>query len=193
MAMIPRLRPYFQFDDAMAMLHTGPDSIAKFENAFARHVNVRYGLLLPNGRSAISLFLNSSGIKNKKVVLPAYNCRVVVSAVAASGNIHWFVDSASGQFNMDLDQAIEEVDKDTVAMIVTAMYGYPVDSALLHKIKQRHPEITIIGDGALALFTWDNSRNFCGNYDLSFFSFGLGKQMSIVEGGILVTDHKDLY
>ncbi len=192
--MIPRLRPFFDADDLKAAILADSSAVERFEREFPAKVNMRYGLMLPHGRSALSIFLRAFDIRGKKIVLPAYNCRVVASAVVESGNIPVFVDTEEGGgFNMDLSGAAGAVDGDTAAAVVTAMYGFPVNRRALTAFKREHPGIMVIGDSALALFTREKDRCFCEDFDFSFFSFGLGKQLSTVEGGMLVTNCRELY
>jgi len=101
----------------MAAFRIASPAIETFEQIFARQVDMKHALLLPFGRSAIYFFLGASGTRGAKVILPAYNCRVVASTVVASGNIPFFVDCGKGGFNMDIEDAVRNVDRETKLLL----------------------------------------------------------------------------
>ena len=168
-------------------------AIRLFEDRFAEFVGMKHGLFLPFGRSALSVYFRAFKIANRKVIIAAYNCRVVGSTIASSGNTPLFIDCAENSFNMDLEKAVDAIDDNTAALVFTAMYGYPFDCSSLQMLRRCCPDVVFIGDAALALFTKKEEQHFCKSFDFSFFAFGIGKQMSTVEGGMLVTDSDDIY
>jgi len=191
--MIPRLRPFIRIDNFKAMLFVSPSAIEEFEYKFAKKFNMKYALLLPLGRCALFFLFRALHLKGKKIILPAYNCRVVASAVIASRNIPHFIDCEENSFNIDLQQALFETDSDTAAMVVTSMYGYPVNPDALNNLKREKPHLILIGDNALSLFTLSDGCYISEYFDLSFFSFGLGKQMTTIDGGMALTNRQDIY
>lgn len=191
--MIPRLRPYFGLDDLSAATLGSSDSLTHVEGAFAKVLGFKHSLLLSLGRTAIYLYLNHIGAKGKKVLVTAYNCRVVYSTVLFAGAIPKYVDVGRSGFNADIEDISAAIDSDTVAVILTSMYGYPYRKEDIALLRSRHPGVKLIGDCALAIFSRQDGYYFADEMDLNFYAFGIGKQVSIVEGGLLTTNDGNLF
>jgi dTDP-4-amino-4,6-dideoxygalactose transaminase len=104
-----------------------------------------------------------------------------------------YVDSEEDGYNIDLSQVKSYITNKTAALVITAMYGYPINTSLLNNIRQSYPDLVIIGDNCLSLFTSIPDPDYANQFDFSFYSFGLGKQMSTIEGGMLLTNRDDLF
>ncbi|MBF0510215.1 MAG: DegT/DnrJ/EryC1/StrS family aminotransferase, partial [Deltaproteobacteria bacterium] len=80
----------------------------------------------------------------------------------------------------------------TKAVIVAAMYGTPIDLDFYRTMKNRG--IRLIGDYALGLLTFlTKQKDALDVFDLAFFSFGLGKEVSFLGGGALITNNEEIY
>lgn len=192
--MIPRLRPFFGMDDLAAALRASEDALPQLEAALAATLGFKHALLLSLGRTAIHLYLNDLGAKDREVVVAVYNCRVVPSTVVYSGAVPVYVDAALEGYNVESADVIAATTQNTAAIILTAMYGYPFSQQDVVAIRSAHPHVRLIGDCALALFSRPaDGYYFADEMDLCLYAFGIGKQLSIVEGGVLTTNDAALY
>lgn len=174
----------------MAVLRPGSGRSA-FEDAVASRVGARYGLAFSYGRSAIVAVLKALGLNDTEVILPAYTCSVMAEAVVASGNRPVFVDIDLADFNMNLDAIKSGLTSKTRAIIATHMYGYPIDVSAIRRLVG-DDRVLIIEDAALALKPASSNGSGTSG-DITLFSFGRGKQLYSITGGILTTGSFSIY
>jgi perosamine synthetase len=183
--MIPFYRPYFDHSELLAALRPGGGR-AKFESAVAGRLGVRYGIAFAYGRSGIVAALKALEIEQAEVILPAYTCEVMAQAVVASGNRPVFVDIDLADYNMDLGKIKNALSARTRAIIATYMFGYPTDVDAIRSIADDE-RIIIIEDRAQGMLS-----SFAGTAelrgDIGLCSFGPNKQLSTVQGGMIVTN-----
>ena len=185
--MISKNRPFYGKDELLSLFKKG--GVTDFEHAFADLIGRKYAVSFPYGRSALYTILKALGIVNKEIIIPAYTCIVVPNAIVYSGNRPVFADISLEDFNMRPQDAESAITENTAAVVTTHMYGYPAETASYKKSRE---EILVIEDCALSLRTCMEGR--AGEKaDISFFSSGINKEISTVEGGMVVTDRPDLY
>lgn len=189
--MIPRLRPALDFIDLKAALPGGGDETSAFERAFARAVGARFAVAYPYGRSALYALLKISGRPGDRVVLPAFTCVVVANAVVKAGFEPVFVDCATNDFNMDLDQAAEAVEAGARFVIATNQFGHPLNMDKL--IAGCAEKAIIIQDACLALGSTHHDLPVGSFGRAAFYSFNIGKQLCTLQGGAATTDDEQLY
>jgi len=78
-----------------------------------------------------------------------------------------------------------------LAVVPTHLFGIPADVARLREMI-RDPGVTIVEDAAQAMGESRQGRKVGALGDVSFFSLGRGKALSVVEGGVILTDRDDL-
>jgi len=131
------------------------------------------------------------GWKNKKILAPAYTCAVIPQAIVASGNTPVFADSAPDHFNVSphtLNAAMHE----TINMVIpTPIFGYPIDRTGYSKvIKDKAPESFILFDAAHGFLVEDDRGVQFSDADAVLFGLGPGKQISTLNGGMLLLRDK---
>lgn len=131
----------------------------------------------------------------KEVIVPAYTCPSVVSAVLKAGLTPVLCDNNVDDFGFLCEELEEKLNKKTLAVIVVHLYGMPVK---LDKIQAlcRSNDTWLVEDAAQAF-----GGSFPGNPDVKlglagdagFFSFGRGKPISILHGGLLTVKSRDIH
>ena len=102
------------------------------------------------------------------------------------------VDCSLSTWNMDPEKVLKKISKKTSAIIITHIYGLPVDLQEIMNIAKKK-KIKIIEDAAEVIGLKYKNR-ICGSFgDLSTFSFYANKHITTGEGGMIVTNKKDLY
>jgi perosamine synthetase len=187
---ISSYRPYFDWSEILAVLRPGFGR-AEFESAVASYVGARYALAFSYGRSAVVALFRALGLNDAEVIMPAYTCSVMAEAVVASGNKPVFVDINLADYNMDLSAITPVLTSKTRAIIATHMYGYPTDVSAIRSLVDG-ARVLLIEDAALALKpASSNGGGISG--DITLFSFGRGKQLYSITGGVLATDSPSIY
>lgn len=187
---IPFYRPYFDHSEFLAALRPG-EGRREFESVLAARVGAKYGVAFAYGRSGIIASLRALGISQAEVIMPAYTCLVVAQAVVASSNRPVFVDIDLADYNMDVSAVKAALTPQTRAIIATHLYGYPTDVDAI-RAAAGDDRIIVIEDCAQGLLTpFPGTTGLRG--DIGLFSFGPNKQLSTIQGGVIVTNSSDLY
>jgi len=156
-------------------------------------LGVRHAFPLSSGRAALAVLLAAlrRDPSRREVVIPAYTCFSVPSAVARAGLIVRLCDVDPKTLDLDLN-ALVRLDLSRVLCIVpSGLYGLPGDLTAMEAIARR-AGISLIDDAAQCLGATQDGRR-CGTFgDAGFYSFGRGKGITTMGGGILVTQRDDL-
>jgi perosamine synthetase len=170
-----------------------PDDPEILERAFAAHFGFPYGVLFPYARIALYMLITAFGWRQQKILCPAYTCAVVPLAVTVSGNTVQFVDCASDHFLPGVAQWADRLTPDTKLMIVTPLYGYPVDKNSEVLARTIAPNIFVLYDEAQSLGAADSSGFQARDADGALLSLGPGKMLSALSGGLLLLRDETLY
>jgi dTDP-4-amino-4,6-dideoxygalactose transaminase len=159
------------------------------EQAICRELGLPDIEILGSGTAAIVIALTylRRQSRRSKVVIPAYTCPLVVSAVAAAGLKSVPCDTVAGGFGLDPDHLARLIDADTLAVLPTHYGGALTDVERVRAIATAiAPDVKIVEDAAQAFgATWQGrSVGLVG--DIGLFSFGAGKGFTLYAGGGLV-------
>ena len=190
---IPSFRPSYNLADFLAPIGAGTGCVESFETALCRYFDCRHALLFPYGRTAIHATLKALFPGGGEVVQPAYNCVVVAHATRLAGLTPVFVDTLPGSPNQDPEQMVGRIGRDSVAAIPTSIFGHTYDAlSLTRAIKKRNPGIRVFHDCCQAFdVSWENTRIALAG-DGAFLAFGIGKPMTSIYGGALLTNDDDI-
>lgn len=191
--MIPRIRPSYTLADLRAAVLAKPDTVAGFESDLARHFGVPHALVFPYGRSALSTCLRALDLPAGEIVQPAYNCVVVAHATIAAGHRPAFVDVEADSPNQDPNQMIDRITERTAAVVPTSMFGMSFDApALCAAIRRKNPRALILVDCCQCFTARWQGQLLAGQGDAALLAFGIGKPMTTLFGGALLTARDDL-
>jgi len=197
--LIPRLKPNYDITDWLAALNIFQrNSIDSYEKEYAAKFENKFGVMYQHGRTGIYALLKIWGLNDDEVICPAYTCVVVPNAIVLSGNVPVFVDSASGSFNMDLDLLEKSISDKTRAIIVTHLFGYPMDVIRIQEIvdnaelKYGH-KIYVIQDVAHSYGARWNGELVTRFGDAAIFGSNISKVINSIFGGMVLTQSVDTY
>jgi dTDP-4-amino-4,6-dideoxygalactose transaminase len=193
--MIPRYKPFFKPSDFINYFipsNASANEMDEIEREFAKRSNSKYALVLPYGRSAYYFLLKAFDIKEQEFILPAYTCHCLACPVTETNNIPVFIDSSPAGFNMNNIEIDYKISEKTRAIMFTEIWGEPVNIGPFRKYKSNG--IFLIGDYSLSLFGYfENNNKILETLDIAFFSFGPGKEISALGGGMLITDNQEIF
>ena len=168
------------------------EKVREFEERFASFQDARYGITTTNGTAALEIALICAGIgAGDEVIIPPYTFVATVSAVLKANAIPIFVDIDEDTFNIDPDKIEGAITKRTKAIIPVHIAGLPCDMDRIINIAKKH-NLKIIED---ACHSWGSKWKNKGTGalgDAGAFSFQMSKNITSGEGGIILTDNKDL-
>ena len=167
--------------------------VKKFENEFAKYNKRKYGIAVSNGTAALEIALKSLNLKPKdEVIIPTFSIISTALCVIKLGLKPILVDCDLQSWNMIPEQVIKKINKKTKAIIITHIYGFPVDMTKIIKIS-RARKIKIIEDSA-EMIDQKYKDKMCGSFgDLSTFGFYANKHITTGEGGMIVTNDKKIF
>lgn len=167
--------------------------IEKFQNKFAKYINVKYSLATSSCTGAIHLALAGIGLKaGDEVIVPEITWIASVSPVIYMGAKPVFVDVLPGTWCIDPDKIEDAVTLKTKAIIAVHVYGNVAEMDELRRIASKH-NLFLIEDAAEALGSEYKGLKAGGIGNLGVFSFHGTKTMTTGEGGMLVTDDSELF
>jgi len=189
----PRLRPQIGMKELWGALVPTSGNVQKFEDKFAKKFENEYGTMFSHGRVGIYALLKIWGIEGREVICPAYTCVVVPHAIVLSGNIPVFVDCTSGSWNMGYREVESSITKNTKAIIVTHLFGYPMDTKRIDEIVIRAEEkyghkIYVIQDVAHSFGCKSDNLLVTKFGDASIFGLNISKTITSVFGGMVITN-----
>lgn len=192
----PRLKPYFNIRETLALLNPFNKfgAIKRFEKAFAKLFENKYATMFAHGRTGMYALFKVWGLKDAEIICPAYTCVVVQHAIVLSGNKPVFVDSAKDSWNMDYDLLEKAITPQTRCVVVTHLFGYPMDVNRVDKIVKKSEEkfghkIYQLQDCAHSYGAkWENEM-VTKVGDAAIFGLNISKIMSAIFSGMITTNH----
>ena len=190
--MIPRVRPSYSLAELRAAAGAHHEALPAFERELAERFAVQHALCFPYGRSAIYSCLRALNLAGD-VVQPAYNCVVVAHATILAGCRPVFVDALPDSPNQDPLAMLEQVGPQTAAVIPTSIFGMTFDApALCDAIRRRNPRALIVMDACQCFDARWHGDALAAQGDAAVVAFGIGKPMTTLFGGALLTNRDDL-
>lgn len=166
--------------------------VTQFEENFSKYCGVRYGVATSNGTTALHLALAALGIgKGDEVIVPDITFAATINAVIYTGATPVIVDVEEDSWCIDPNAIERAITPNTKAVIPVHIYGQPCDMGRICNIAQKH-NLYIVEDCAEAHGAeWEDRK--VGSFGIiSCFSFFGNKVITTGEGGMCITDSKDL-
>ena len=167
--------------------------VKKFESEFANYNNRKFGIAVSSGTAALEIALKAFNLKTKdEVIIPTFSIISTALCVIKLGLKPILVDSDLSDWNMLVNQVLKKINKKTKAIIITHIYGFPVNMSRILRIAKKK-NIKIIEDSAEMIGQKYKNR-MCGSFgDASTFSFYANKHITTGEGGMILTNDKKFY
>jgi len=167
--------------------------VKKFEKQFSEFNSRKFGIAVSSGTAALEISLKALNFKKgSEVIIPTFSIISTALCVIKIGLKPVLVDVDLKNWNMIPSQIIEKITKKTKGIIITHIYGFPVDMDEVLKVAKRK-NIKIIEDAAEMIGQKYKNKN-CGSFgDISTFSFYANKHITTGEGGMILTNDKNIY
>lgn len=166
--------------------------LREFEKKFARFVGAKYAIGVSNATSALHLSLKSLKIGiGDEVIVPDMTFVATGNSVFLAGATPVLADIDEDDMNMSIESILENITKKTKAIIPVHFAGKACKIKEIKKIAKQY-DISVVEDCAHAIGT-KISKKHVGNFgDLGCFSFYPTKNITTIEGGMIVTNSKKL-
>jgi perosamine synthetase len=179
-------------------LSTGP-KVVEFEKRIREYAGTKYAVAVNSGTSALHLIIKGMGFGEGDVVITtpfsfvaSSNCILFERAVPL------FVDIDERTLNLDPDKVERKLeslsDEELVrvkALLVVDVFGQPADWDRFKEIGKKY-NLRLIEDSAEVLGSEFKGKKAGSLGEAGVFAFYPNKQITTGEGGVLVTDNKEL-
>lgn len=176
----------------MTSILKSQDTLDIFSQKIKAAFNVKHCLFVSSGRTALYLLLEClhelKGDPNKnQVIIPSYTCFSVPGSVEKAKLQVRVCDIDPATLSYDLDQ-LSNFDYSKVLAIVTGnLYGIPNQLPAIEKIAREH-NVYLIDDAAQSMGAKIGDQ-YSGTFgDVGIYSLDKGKNITSIQGGIVVTD-----
>jgi len=165
----------------------------EFEEKFAAYHDAKYGVAVTNGTAALEISLRAVGVRmGDEVIVPAYTFMATASAVLYAGGLPVFVDIEPETYTIDPKQVEAAVSDRTKAIIPVHIGGCPANMDEILRIAKKN-NLFVIEDACQAWGAEWRGRKVGAIGNLGAFSFQSSKNITSGEGGIILTNEKELY
>jgi len=180
------------------LLSRGP-KVVEFEKRIREYMGTKYAVAVNSGTSALHLIIIGMGLGEGDVVITtpfsfiaSSNCILFERAVPL------FVDIDERTLNLDPDKVegkLESLSDEELArvkaLLVVDVFGQPADWDRFKEIGKKY-NLRLIEDSAEVLGSEYNGKRAGSLGEAGVFAFYPNKQITTGEGGVLVTDNKEL-
>jgi perosamine synthetase len=169
-------------------LGMGPKT-KELEDNIRSLVGAKYCVVVNNGTSALiaALLANNIGVGDE-VLVPSYTFIATINSIIAIGAKPVLVDCDKKTFNVSPEQITKTLNKHprVKGLIFVDVAGMPADIDAIREIAVKN-NLVLIEDAAEAFGAMYKNK-MVGSFDhTAIFSFHIAKQVTMVEGGAIVT------
>jgi perosamine synthetase len=165
----------------------------EFEQTFADYVGSKYALAATSGTAALYLALKALGIKQgDEVVVPDLTFVATPNAVEACGATPVLVDIEKDTLCLDLDETKKKIRARTKAILPVHFNGRCPNIKRLLEIGEEKG-VPIVEDACHTLGSKDKGKHLGTFGTIGVFSFSTPKVITTGQGGMVVTDDKELH
>ena len=166
--------------------------IDMFESAFAEYCGSDYGISCCNGTVTLHAALLALGIKEgDEVIVPSFTYIATANAVRYCGATPVFADCLEDTWNIDPADIERKITNKTKAIIPVHLYGNPCEMDSIMEIAKKYG-LYVIEDAAECHGATYKGKKTGAIGDISTFSFFGNKIITTGEGGIILTNNKEL-
>ena len=172
---------------------SGP-GVEKFEQEFARYLNVNYVAGLSSGSSALELALKSVGVeKGDEVIVPSLTFIASIEAILEADAIPVLIDIDPLTWNIDPKLIEKAITPKTKAIVPVHLHGRLADMNQLLPIAKRN-NLKVVEDSAQAHGASRGEFRAGSCSDAAAFSFYPGKNLGALgEAGAVTTNDQNAY
>jgi perosamine synthetase len=166
--------------------------IGRFEQEFARYLDVSHAITVSNGTVGLYLALHSLGIgPGDEVLVPDLTFVATVHSVLQVGATPVLVDVEPDTWCIDPLAAEQAITSRTRAIIPVHLYGHPADMKAILSLAQKHG-LFVVEDAAEAHGAEVDHQRVGSFGDVGVFSFYGNKIITTGEGGMVTTNDASL-
>ncbi|MDP2928547.1 MAG: aminotransferase class I/II-fold pyridoxal phosphate-dependent enzyme [Candidatus Omnitrophota bacterium] len=171
-------------------LTRGPKT-ARLEDMFKDYIGCKHAICVSSCTAALHLSLLALGIKKgDEVITSPITWPATANVIVHTGATPVFADVDRETLNIDPSQIEKKITSKTKAIIPVHMAGQPCEMDRIRRLASKY-KLRIIEDAAHAIGASYKSKKIGTISDFACFSFYPIKNMTTIEGGLVVTDNPE--
>jgi len=173
--------------------YTEASKTREFERMFASFVGRKYAVATTSGTAALCIAAQGIGLKNNdEVIVPDLTFVASPNSIILAGAKVGLVDVDKKDLCLDLEKTKKLVSKKTKAIMPVDFNGRAPDLVELKEFAEKSG-IAIIEDSCHGIGSFHAGKHTGCYSNVGIFSFSTPKIITTGQGGMLVTDDKELY
>ena len=150
--------------------------------------SAREVFLLSSGKAALTVILKALAASSgrRRVIIPAYTCFSVPSAIVKAGLEVVLCDVEPETLDFNFAELEGLIGEDVLCVVPTHLFGRPADVDRVKRLCEGKG-IVVVEDAAQAMGGQSGGRLLGTLGDVAFFSLGRGKNLTCGTGGIILT------
>lgn len=170
------------------------DEVIKLEKKMKKYFNKKYfnkkyAIAVNTGFASIHLSLIALNIKkNDEVIIPSYSCPALLNPILIQKATPIIIDAQKNGFNISYQELKNNITKNTKAIILPYMFGFPTNIKKIMKLR-----IPVIEDCTLSLGGTYKGKLLGTFSETMICSFYATKMITSGDGGIVLTNNKKIY
>ena len=144
--------------------------------------------LVSSGKAALTVILKALAASSgrRRVIVPAYTCFSVPSAIVRAGLEVVLCDVDPETLDFNFAELESVIDDEVLCVVPTHLFGRPADVDRVRRLCEGKG-IVVVEDAAQAMGGQSGGRPLGTLGDVAFFSLGRGKNLTCGTGGIILT------
>jgi perosamine synthetase len=168
-------------------------AVAELEDAFKGYHGAKYALAVSSGTAALHSAFVACGIRpGDEVLAPTYTFLATVTPILAANGNPILIDCEEDTGNIDPAALKAAVSPRTRAIVVTHLWGHPVEMDAVLDVAQRY-HLRVIEDCSHAHGSTYHGKKVGTLGDVGCFSLQANKIVAAGQGGILLTNDQEIY
>lgn len=196
---IPIARPDIGKEEIQAVMETMKSGwvtqgkkVEQFEESFAKYCGVKHGVAVNSGTAALHIALAALGIKgNDEVITTPLSCVATTNPILYLNARPVFIDVDPQTLNINPALIEKKITQKTKAILPAHLFGHPVDLDSLMEVAEKH-RLYVIEDAAESHGAKYKGKRVGSFGHISCFSFYADKHITTIEGGMALTNDKEL-
>jgi len=165
----------------------------EFERVTAEYCGSRYAVAVSSGTAGLHLLTIAAGVTaGDEVITSPFSFVASTNCILYEGAQPKFVDIEPDTYCMDPQLIEAAIGPKTKAIVGVDVFGHPADWDRIIEIARRH-DLRVIVDSCESLGSEYKGRKTGSMGDGGVFAYFPNKQITTGEGGMIVTNDKDVY
>jgi len=172
---------------------SGLNITKEFEEKYAKNLGKKYGLCSPNGTSSIEEAMYALGVgAGDEVIAPSITYWASILQAFNLGATPVFTDIDPDTLCIDPNDIEQRITKNTKLIVITHFAAMPADMDAIMDIAKKY-HVKVLEDCSHAHGAMYKGREIGTLGDAAAFSLMSVKSFAIGEGGIFLTDDREVY